>query len=103
MNITPTLPNPQPVATQSERKAVAQVHAIARTRDAVDEPEQRPAPQRIIDEARRAQLVARAEAVAVRQGANTPHANRALASYNQVANDDERGSLRDLLGFDDYA
>jgi len=57
----------------------------------------------VIDESRHARLVARAEVMATPQRGQSAHANRALATYARVAEDGERRSLRDMLGFDGYA
>lgn len=103
MNITPTLPNPQPPAQPLERKAVAAVNAARRSRDATDEPGRRPGAQRVIDESRHAELVGRPEVKVTPQRDQSAYANRALATYARVADDGERRSLRDMLGFDDYA
>ena len=103
MNIAPTLPTLQPPAQQQERRVVTAVNASQRSRDATDEPGRRPVAQRVIDESRHARLVARAEVTATPQRGHSTYASRALASYARVADDGERRSLSDLLGFDDYA
>lgn len=103
MNITPTLLNPLQTPAQQERKAIAGVQAPARARDAADEADPRAPTRRVIDEARRAHLVARVEAMATPHTGHSARVNRALASYGQVAVDNERDTLRDMLGFDDYA
>ena len=82
---------------------MAAVSAARHTRDAADEPGRRPAAQRVLDESRHARLVARAEVTAGPQRGHSAYANRALAAYARVADDGERRSLRDVLGFDDYA
>ena len=82
------------------------MQATQPARDAADQaasPSRQKAPPRIVDETERARLATRAEAFATRQSANSAYANRALASYAKVADEDERGSLRDMLGFDSYA
>lgn len=102
MNITPTLPNPHAPARQ-EQRTIAPVQAPRRTRDAADQAAQQRGTQRVIDESRRAQLVARAETLATPHAGPSTRSSRALAAYSQVADHGERRSLRDLLGFDDYA
>jgi len=82
---------------------VAPVQATQRSRDATDQPARSGTAPRVVDEAERARLATRVEAMATRQTAHSAHANRALASYAKVANEDERGSLRDMLGFDGFA
>ncbi|MDJ0738419.1 MAG: hypothetical protein QNJ91_01800 [Gammaproteobacteria bacterium] len=79
------------------------MQAPRRARDAADQAGQQRGAQRVIDESRRTHLVARAEALATPQPGPTTRSSRALAAYSQVADHGERRSLRDLLGFDDYA
>ena len=55
------------------------------------------------EEALRAQWSNRVEVLASAQRAASPQARRAMASYNAVADQGQRDSLRHLLGFDDYA
>ena len=82
---------------------MAPVQAPKRSRDATDEPAGRTPVRQVIDESRHAQLVARAEALVTQQKGHSALANRALASYAQIADSTERNSLQNLLGFDDYA
>lgn len=79
------------------------VQAPQRARSATDEAARPKSAPRVVDEAERARLASRAEAFAMRQTGNSAYSNRALARYAQVADADERGSLRDMLGFDGYA
>jgi len=82
---------------------VAAVRAPNPARDPADEAGSRPAQPRRIDRVPHEQLAAHAPPVASRQLDNSNRADRALASYAQVAADGERSSLHDLLGFDAYA
>ena len=82
---------------------MAAVNATRRSRDATDEPGRRPGTQRVIDESRHAELVARADVKVTPQRGHSAYASRALATYARVADDGERRSLSDMLGFDSYA
>ena len=77
------------------------VHEAAPAKDA-SERDSAPSRRLPAGETERAQLSARAEAYAERH-ATSRHANRALAAYASVVDNDERSSLRHLLGFDSYA
>jgi hypothetical protein len=103
MNITPTLPNPQHLPPDQERRMVSSVQPTRRTRDATDEPQPRRAPPGTeVNE--QAALAARADALhRASPAADTGRAGRALAAYAEVADDTDRGELRRLLGFDAYA
>jgi hypothetical protein len=103
VNISPTLPNPQPPAQPQKRTAVAAVNAAQPTRDAADEPSSRPPVKRVVDESRTTQIQASTDAVATPDRAHSAHVSRALAVYARVAGDGERRSLHDVLGFDEYA
>lgn len=103
MNITPVLPNPhQPPATP-RNTAVSAVRAPQPARDPADERERRQPLSHTLDRPERERLAVRAEGYATPQAGHSALASRALASYAQVAADSERGSLRELLGFDAYA
>ena len=103
VNITPALPNPYQPSVDQDRAAVAAVRAPNRARDAVDQPQRREQPSRVVAQSERKRLVAQAEALLDRQIGASAHVNRALASYAQVAEVGERSGLHDLLGFDAYA
>jgi hypothetical protein len=87
---------------QPERKAVA-VEAMRPARDAAEDPARRAAGHGIAQDVLRARLTDRVETLAASQHAASAQARRAMVSYSQVADNGERDSLRDLLGFDDYA
>ena len=103
MKITPAIANPA-LPLQPDRKA-ARVDAVRPARDPADEDVRQPQARRPIDEALRAAVTARAEVVGapVRVAGTSAVARRALASYEQVADQGDRESIRQLLGFDDYA
>ena len=82
---------------------MASISAARQTRDATDQPGRSPAAQPVVDASRHARPVARAEVTVTPQRGQSAHASRALATYARVADDGERRSLRDMLGFDDYA
>ncbi len=104
MNITPALPNPYQPPGQQERTVVGAVQAPNRARNAADEEERQRKQAPAADPAGREQMAARAGAlVQPHDPALTTKANRAMASYAQVADDNERSGLQDLLGFDAYA
>ena len=73
-------------------------------RDATEDAERRRDRPPAIDRVERERLVEQAESELQRyRGAESARANRALATYAQVAEDDKRRGLHDLLGFDAYA
>ena len=80
------------------------VRAPNRARDAGDEPEPRQ-PQSVspISQKEREHLAGVVQARPDRQPGESLRADRALASYAAVADDEDRNGLRDLLGFDAYA
>lgn len=102
MNISPALPNPSGPPEPRDRQAVAAVRPANRARDALDG-EASQVPPRRIDQVEREQLAAQSANVTRHRDSGSLHVNRALAAYTDVAGDDERSSLRDLLGFDAYA
>lgn len=105
MNITPALPNPYQPPAQQERDAVAAVRATTAVRDATDDHLSGQRRGTVVDEVERDQVAARAgvDELTRHDDAHSAHANRALASYGQVAGVADQAELRNLLGFDAYA
>jgi hypothetical protein len=101
VKISPPIANPI-LPAQPERRPVA-VEAPRPAGDAVEDPGRRTAGREVVDDALRARLAARAEVLATPQYGASAQARRAMLSYAQVAGQGERDSLRDMLGFDDYA
>jgi hypothetical protein len=103
VNITPALPNPYPSPVDQERTAVAAVRAPNPPRNPADEPERRQPLLQAIDPAAHERIVARAGALVTPHHEGSSLANRALASYAQIADSGDPSGLRELLGFDAYA
>ena len=104
MKITPALPNPYQLPTEQDRQAIGAVRAGTPARDAADDPDRRRGRVPSIDPVERERLMAHAEDHLQRYpNIDSPRAQRALASYTQVAGGDQRRDLHDLLGFDAYA
>lgn len=104
MNITPALPRPYQPPSEQERGALAAVRAPSPTRDSVEDAEGKRQKPPVVTAADVEHYAARAEAVVhPHEPSLSAHANRALASYGQVAGDTEKSDLRNLLGFDAYA
>jgi hypothetical protein len=103
MNITPTLPNPQQLPPEQERRAVAAVQPTRRTRDATDGVQYRQVvrdPEMLERAVRGAGVGSSHQAIPER---SPGRAGRALAAYAEVADDTDRSELRRVLGFDAYA
>ncbi len=80
------------------------VRATRPAPDAAEDASRRQTPTApLLDPEERERLAARHELVAKQQPNYSLRANRALASYAQVAEVGERSALHDLLGFDGYA
>ncbi len=83
---------------------VGAVRPGSRARDATDEPDRQSTRLPAVDPVERERLAARAEQNLQRyDNSESVHAQRALASYAQVAGEDQRRDLQALLGFDAYA
>lgn len=103
MNITPYLPSPNPLVSGSER-TVSPVRQANRARDALQQDERPQAARKAMPTIDVESVAGRADALArPLDPAVSYRANRALSSYNQVANQDDRSDLQSLLGFDEYA
>jgi hypothetical protein len=102
VNISPALPNPAGLPESRDRQVIGAVRPANRARDALDG-DARQVPPRQVDQVEREKLAAQSASVTRHQDTGSLHVNRALAAYADVAGDDERSSLRDLLGFDAYA
>jgi hypothetical protein len=102
VKITPPIANPALPPAQPERKTLA-VEATQALADVGDEHGRHTPGRQMADEVMRAQWSARVEVLASSQRGASSQARRAMASYNAVADQGQRDSLRHLLGFDDYA
>lgn len=103
MNITLYLPSPHPLAIGSER-TVSPVRPASSARDALQQDERPQHVRQAMPTIDVETVAGRADALARPLASEVSYrANRALSSYNQVANQDDRSDLRSLLGFDEYA
>ena len=104
MNITPALPSPYHPSNDQERQTVGPVRASNPSMGATDDERRRHHPP-AVDRVERERLIEQAEHGLKRyhHGAESARANRALASYAQIAEDNRRQGLHELLGFDAYA
>ncbi len=103
MNITPSLINPYPHATEPDR-SVSPVRPANRSRDALADAERRHPAVGPLNPAERDRLAAKAHSLLQPLDSRLPkQAQRALTSYAAVSAQPDRADLQAMLGFDDYA